>query len=86
VISGELTSPEAVDRYALELAYRNEGKRTAPDISVVAAIWSRQLDAWSKQLNVVMPWRAYINEPAAADLKKSANNFIVRLQELVGRE
>jgi hypothetical protein len=30
--------------------------------------------------------RAYINEPAAADLKKSATNFIVRLQELVGRE
>lgn len=85
VITGEITSADEVKKKAEPMVRAKKEKEEPPDMMVIIAMWSDDIEAWIERLNEMLPYRSHMNRaPAIANkFRKTARQFIVKLEKLI---
>lgn len=85
VVKGEITEPEDIQKKARQMVGRQKKDDSPPDLIIVIAKWTREIDGWIGQLDAVTPYIEYIDGvPKIAEaFRKSVRNLIARLEKLV---
>jgi ParB family transcriptional regulator, chromosome partitioning protein len=85
VVKGEIVEPEEIQKKARQMVGKSKKDDSPPDLVIVIAQWTREIDGWIGQLDQVTPYIEYIDGvPKIADaFRKSVRELIARLQKFV---
>lgn len=86
VIEGKITKPEEIEKQAASMIVSKATRtKEAPDMMIVIARWTDNIDAWIEAIDEMMPYRQFMNTvpPVADKFRQKAKELVVKLGQLI---